>query len=129
VGPVRRPLLGLAVLSGCLVATLQPGSTASSSVPTTTAVHRQTAVSGATMTSIRYEVTGGAITTVTPRLRGIDLLTKTVQAAFGAGAAVPCTAGVLTVLDVLTGLGEATYTCTGLLEDADRPRRLQITVS
>jgi len=125
---MRRPMLAAVLLLGSVAASGGVASTAGNVVPASTAVHRETAVSGATMTSIRYEVTGDTITTVTPRLRGIDLLSRTVQAAFGTSAAVPCTAGLLTVLDAVTGLGEATYTCTGLLEDANRPRKLQITV-
>lgn len=126
---MRRPLLALALLGGALAASTQAASTASSSVPSSTAVYRETAVSGATMTSVDYVVTAGSITAVEPRLRGIDLLTRTVTARFGTGTAVTCTAGLLTVLDVVTGLGEATYTCLGLSEDADRPRKLQISVS
>ena len=126
---MRRPLLGLALLSGCVVAALQPASTASNSVPSSTAVHRETAVSGGTLMAIRYVVAGDTITAVEPRLRGTSLLTKTVRARFGSGRRVTCTAGLITVLNAATGLGEATYTCTGLLESADRPRKLQITVS
>ena len=126
---MRRHALGLALLLGVVSLGTGSASTAGSSVATSTAVHRTTSVSGATMTSMRYEVTGDAITTVTPRLRGTSLLTKTVHARFGADAAVPCTAGLLTVLNSVTGLGEATYTCTGLLEDAARPRALQISVA
>lgn len=124
-----RPLLGLVVLVGCGVAALQPASTASSSVPSTTAVYRDTAVSGAVMTRLKYTVAAGTITAVEPRLQAVGLLDKTVTARFGSGAAVPCTAGLLTVLNVLTGLGEATYTCLGLSEPAARPRTLRITAS
>lgn len=124
-----RPLLGLTVLVGCAVAAFQPASTASSIIPSSTAVHRETSVSGGTMTSLKYTVTAGTITAVEPRLRGTNLLTKTVTARFGTGATVTCSAGLLTVLNAVTGLGEATYTCTGVVEGADRPRRLQITVS
>lgn len=125
---MRRPLLALALLAAGVAAATQTASTASSSIPSSTAVYRSTAVTGATLTSLSYSVTADTITAVEPRLRGVDLLTKAVTAQFGADAAVPCTAGVLTVLDVATGLGEATYTCLGLNESASRPRPLQITV-
>lgn len=126
---MRRPLLAIALLAGCLAAGTQTVSTASNVVPSSTAVHRQTSVSGASMSSLGYDVAGGTITAVRPRLRGVSLLTKTVNAGFGSGPAVPCTAGLLTVLNALTGLGEATYACLGLNEHADRPRPLQITVT
>lgn len=126
---MRRPLLALALVVGCVAATVQTASTASNSVPSSTAVYRETAVSGATLTSVSYTVTAGTITATRPRLRGINLLTKTVTARFGSSATVPCTAGLLTVLNAVTGLGEATYTCLGLSESADRPRKLQITVA
>lgn len=126
---MRRPLLALALLAGGLAAAAVPASTASNSVPSSTAVYRETAVSGATLTSISYTVTAQRITAVEPRLQGISLLTKTVTASFGGGVAVPCTAGLLTVLNAATGLGEATFTCLGLDESADRPRKLQITAA
>lgn len=126
---MRRPLLALVLLVSGVAATVQPGATASSSVPRSTAVHRATTVSGATQTALSYTVSAGRITAVAPRLRGTSLLTRTVTARFGSGPAVACTAGVLSVLNAVTGLGEATYTCAGLLEPSSRPRRLQITVA
>lgn len=126
---MRRPLLALALLAGGLAATAVPASTASNSIPSSTAVYRETAVSGATLTAISYTVTAQRINAVKPRLQGISLLTKAVTASFGGGAAVPCTAGLLTVLNAVTGLGEATFTCLGLDESADRPRKLQIRVA
>lgn len=126
---MRRPALLLALLLASLAATMQQGSTASNSLPSAnTAVHRSATVTGATHISTSYTVTAGQITAVSPRLRGI-LLLKVVTARFGNGAPVVCTAGVFTILNIVTGLREATYTCVGLLEDADRPRPLQITVS
>lgn len=126
---MRRPALALALLLGALAATTQVGSTAGNSLPSTsTAVHRSTTATGATLLSTSYTMTAGQITAVSPKLRGI-LLLKVVTATFGTGAPVVCTAGVFTVLDVVTGLREATYMCAGFLEDADRPRPLQITVS
>lgn len=126
---MRRPVLAIALLAGAVAATAQTASTAGNSVPSSTAVYRETAVSGATLTSMSYTITAGKITAVEPRLQGISLLTKAVTASFGGGAAVPCTAGLLTVLNAVTGLGEATFTCLGLDESADRPRKLQITVA
>lgn len=125
---MRRPALALALLLGALAATTQQGSTASNSVPTSTAVHRSTTATGAALISTSYAVTSGQITAVSPRLRGI-LLLKVVTARFGDGVPVVCTAGAFTVLNLVTGLREATYTCVGFLEDADRPRPLRITVS
>ncbi len=125
---MRRPLVALSLLAVGVAATTQTASTASSSLPSSTAVYRATTVTGATSTSLSYSVTDGTITAVESRLRGIDLLTKTVTARFGSGPEVPCTAGLLEVLDAVTGLGEATYTCLGVSESASRPRSLQITV-
>ena len=127
---MRRPVLALALLLGVIGATTQHGSTSSSALPSTsTAVYRSASVSGATVVSTGYTVTAGCvITAVTPRLRGI-LLLKVVRARFGNGVPVVCTPGTLTVLNVVTGLREGTYTCLGFLENADRPRPLSITVS
>lgn len=126
---MRRPALALALLLGALAATTQQGSTGSNDLPAeTTAVHRSTTATGATLLSTSYTVSTGQITAVSPRLRGI-LLLKTVTARFGSGVPVVCTPGVFTVLNLVTGLREATYTCVGFLEDADRPRPLRITVS
>lgn len=127
---MRQPLLALALLAGALAVTAQPGSTASNSLPAeTTAVYRATTVTGATLVSMDYTVTGGTITTVTARLQKVDLLGTAVTAAFGQDAPVTCTAGVITILDLVTNLGEADYTCTGFTERAARPRRLTITAS
>lgn len=126
---MRRPLIALALLGGCLAATAQTASTAGNAVPESTAVYRETDVRGATMLSLSYTVVAGTITGVEARLQGTSLLTKSVSARFGSGLSVTCTAGLLTVLNTVTGLGEATYTCLGMSERADRPRRLQITVS
>jgi len=127
---VRRPLLALALLVGAVGATTQQASTAGNTMPTqTTAVHRATTVTGATAVSMDYTIVGASITTVTVRLQRIGLLTTTVTAAFGSDAPVTCVAGVITILDLLTGLGEADYTCTGFTERADRPRPLVITAS
>jgi hypothetical protein len=127
---VRRPLLALALLVGGLAVAAQQASTAGNALPaTTTAVYRATTVTGATLVSLNYTTTAGQVTAVTPRLRGVGLLTSTVTAQFGSGTTVTCTAGLLTVLDVVTGLGEGDFTCLGLLERADRPRELRITAS
>lgn len=126
---MRRPALAFALLLGIVGASTQLGSTASNDLPAEkTAVYRATTASGATLLSTSYTVTAGQITGVTPRLRGL-LVLKTVTAQFGSGVPVVCTPGAFTVLDVLTGLREQTYSCLGILEDADRPRQLQITAS
>lgn len=127
---MRRPALPLALLAVALGVSAQSALTASNSVPSSTAVYRATTVSGATAVSMKYTMTGDAITTVRARLQKVDLLlTTVVQGRFGADAAVLCTTDLVTVVDVLTNLGEAEYTCTGFTEDADRPRALTITVS
>jgi hypothetical protein len=127
---VRRPLLALALVAAAVATAAQHGSTAGNAMPSTsTAAYRSTTVSGATLVSMEYVMTGSTITGVTARLRGIDLLTKTVTARFGDDSAVVCAAGVLTVLDTITGLGEADYTCTGFTERADRPRGMTVTAS
>lgn len=127
---MRRPVLALALAlaAGGLVA-VQSASTASNSVPTSTVVHRASTVTGATAVSIKYTITAETITTVTARLQRVDLLLATVTANFGSDAPVQCVAGTITILDTLTNLGEAGYTCTGLTERADRPRPLTITAS
>lgn len=126
---MRRPALALALLLGVVGASTQLGSTSSNDLPAeTTAVYRSTSATGATLLSTSYTVTAGQITGVSPRLQGL-LALKTVTARFGSGVPVVCTPGIFTVLDVVTGLREATYTCIGLLEDADRPQALQITAS
>ena len=117
------------LLVGGVCLSAQQGTTASNSLASSTAVHRATTVTGATMLNIDYAVSAGLVTAVSPRLRGTSLLTRTVTARFGADSPVVCTAGPLTLLDSTTGLGEATYSCTGLLEPADRPRLLSITAS
>lgn len=126
---MRRPVIALGLLVGAVAATTQVGSTASNAVPESTAVQRSTTVTGADAVSIQNVVTAGKITTVTARLRKTGLLTTTVSARFGSDPAVICAAGVITVLNAITGLGEASYTCTGFLEDASRPRPLRITAS
>lgn len=127
---MRRPVLALALaLAGGGLAAVESASTASNSVPSSTAVYRATTVTGATATSINYTITAETITTVTARLQKVDLLLATVTAGFGADAPVQCTAGVITILDTVTNLGEADYTCTGFTERADRPRPLTITAS
>lgn len=127
---MRRPLLGLALLAGALAVTAQQASTANNAMPAeTTAVYRATSVANATAVSLDYTMTGGTITTVVARLQKTDLLTTTVTAAFGGDLAVTCAAGLITILDTLTNLGEADYTCTGFTERADKPRPLTITAS
>ena len=127
---MRRPALALALLLGVVGATTQHGSTSSSALPSAgTAVHRSASVNGAMVASTGYTVTaGGLITAVRPTLRGM-LLLKVVRARFGDGLPVVCTPNTITVINVVTGLREGTYTCLGFLEDADRPRPLTITVS
>lgn len=126
---MRRPVIAAALLAAAVAASTQAGSLASNGVPTSTAVHRSTSVSGATAVSIKNTVVAGKITVVTARLRKTGLLTTTVSARFGSDPAVVCVAGVITIINALTGLGEADYTCTGFLEDASRPRALRITAS
>ena len=126
---MRQAAAAAVAVAAALALTTDAAGTSSSAVPTSVAAHRATTVTGASMTSLSYTVVGDSITAVRPRLRGIGLLTRTVRAQYGSGVPVICTAGALNVLDVVTGLGEARYTCVGLLEDADRPRPLRITVS
>lgn len=134
---MRRPLLALALVGTALAAVTQQGSTASNDVPSqTTAVYRSTTVHGATLLSMSYSVTDGSIHAVTPELRGVGLLPgvggllpKVVTAHFDAQAPAPCTVTASALLDALTRLAEATYTCGPFLEDADRPQPLTITVS
>ena len=92
-------------------------------------MHRATTVTGATAVSVDYTVTGDTITSVVARLQKVDLLGVTATAAFGSDAPVTCTAGVITIVDVVLNLGEADYTCTGFTERAERPRELTITAS
>lgn len=126
---MRRPLLGFALLAGVLGTVTQQASTAGLGMTSqTTAVHRATTVHGATLISLSYTMSGGRITAITPRLRGIGL-PLTAVARFGTGSAVECTRAPLSTLNPLTGLGEADYRCLGLTESADRPRPLVITVS
>lgn len=125
---VGLPAAVLAVLMAAGLLAVEPASTAGNVVPpSSTVVHRGTTVVGATLASLDYTMTAGKITGVLPRLRDTDLLTSTVTARFGSGPPVLCTAGQLTVVNVATGLGEATFTCAGFAERADRPRALTIT--
>lgn len=125
---MRRPVLALALLGAAVVATAQQASTAGNALPAeSTAVYRATTVTGATAVSVDYTMTGGTITGVTPRLQKVGLLGITVTARFGGDAPRTCTAGLITLVDVLLNVGEADYTCTGFAERADRPRALTIT--
>ncbi len=127
---MRRPLIALALLVGGLAASTQLVATGSNVLPgESTAVHHSASVSGATAVAITNTVFAGNVTVVTARLRRTDLLTTTVRARFGSDPAVICTAGLITVINALTGLGEADYTCAGFLESGDRPRPLTITAS
>ncbi|MCW2679571.1 MAG: hypothetical protein JWM62_972 [Frankiales bacterium] len=136
---MRRPLLALALLAGCVAATVQTASTAGNQVEDSTAVNRSTTVTGGTLVSLSYDSSAGTITTVTPRLRGTGLLQtltipKPVTARFGVPTApsVACTPGVFTLLSGLglSGTYEATYTCNvaALLQPSDRPQPLTIAV-
>ena len=127
---MRRHAIAVGLLACAVATTTQIGSTAGSALPSeTTAVYRSATVIGAQTVSIRHTVTAGTITAVTARLRKTGLLTTTVTARFGSDTAVVCTAGIITVLNALTGLGEADYTCTGFLENSARPRPLTIRAS
>lgn len=127
---MRRPLLALVLLAGVVVLGAGSASTAGNALQTTNvAVHRVTTISGATPVSLGHTVTGGQITAVTPTVRDIGLLGQTATARFAGGTTVTCTRVSLQILDLLTDLGEATYTCTGLLAPAERPPALVITVS
>lgn len=129
---MRRPLLALALLAGAVGAATQSASTASSSIPGSTAVFRSTTVTGAYQVKADYTTSAGTITGLTTTLRGelltLSLLPKTVTARFGTGVTVTCTAGVITLLNSVTGLREGTYTCLGFSEPASRPRPLVIQV-
>ena len=134
---MRRPALALALLLGVVGASTQLGSTSGNDLPAeTTAVHRSTTVTGATLLSMGYTVTSGSVLSVQPTLKGTGLLPtltgllgKTVTARFGSSPAVTCTITASTLINAVTRLAEATYTCPGLLEDAARPRPLRITAS
>jgi hypothetical protein len=133
---VRRPLLAVAFSLGALAATAQGASTAGSTVPESTAVLRGTTVTGAALLSMSYTTSGNTIVAVKPRLRGTGLLAglggllpKTVTARMGSDLPVACVVTTSTLLNATTRLAEATYNCIGLLEPADKPRTLTITVS
>lgn len=134
---MRRPLLALALLVGAVGATAQQASTASNSIPESTAVYRGTTVTGATLLSLGYTIAGASITAVSPKLRGDGLLAgtlsnltpKTVTAQFGSDAPVTCVMTASTLLDSLTGAAEATYDCAGTSESADRPAGLLVEVT
>lgn len=126
---MRRPLLALALLAGAVGVGAGSASTASNTLQTTNvAVHRVTSISGATPVSLGHTVTDGMITAVTPKVRDVGLLSQTATARFAGGTTVTCTRLSLQILDLLTDLGEATYTCTGLLAPAERPPNLYISV-
>lgn len=126
---MRRPLKALALLLGAVGIAAQSASTASNSLPSSTAVYRATTVTGAAMVSLDYTISAGQITGLTATLRGTGLLDAAVTAQFSGDPAVLCTRVSLNLLDLLTGLREGTYTCSPLLESADRPAPLQITAS
>lgn len=134
---MRRPALALVMLLGVVGASTQLGSTSGNSLPAeTTAVQRSTTVSGGTLISMGYTVTGDSIVSVQPTLQGVGLLPtvtgllgKSVTVRFGSSPAVTCSVTASTLINAVTRLAEATYSCGGLLEDADRPRPLQITAS
>lgn len=127
---MRRPLLALALLAGSVLAAATSASTASNSVPESTAVYRSAKVNGATALKYDYTVVGGKIEAFDVRVQKVDLsLLTVVTAEFGGDPAVTCTAGTITIVDTLTNLGEGTYTCSVFAEPAGRPRRLTINVS
>lgn len=127
---VHRPLLALGLLVGALGAAAVSASTASNTLPESTAVHRATTVNGASALAFDYTVVGGQIPAFTVRVQkvGLSLLTS-VTADFGGDLPVQCIAGSISIVDALTNLGQADYTCIGFVEDADRPRPLTINVS
>lgn len=123
--PARRlTAVGLGLI---VLAAVGTASTAGNTLPSSVAVYQSTTVTGATLVSMKYDGAAGAITTVYPRLRATDLALRTVTARFGAGPTVTCVAGE-TLTDVVTNLGEGTFTCTGFTERADRPGPLTVTV-
>lgn len=126
---MRRMLLAAVLVVASTGGIAQQALTASSTLPPTLVVHRGTTVTGATLMRLEFATTDGSITAVTARLRGTTLLSATVRAAFGGDTPVTCTAGLFTVLDAGTGLGEAEYTCLGLSEQSDRPRELALSAS
>lgn len=126
---MRRPLTGFALLLAIAATGVQQASTAGNTLPSSTAVYRSTTVTGATPVSMDYAITGNQITGLSTTLRGTGLLNVAVRAQFAGDASVLCTRLSLRVLDLLTNLGEGTYSCPGLLEPADRPAALRITVS
>ena len=134
---MRRPLLAVALLLSGVIAGAQTASTAGNALTEdSTAVYRSVTVTGATELSLGFTHSAGRIVSVKPQLRGVGLLPgsggllpKTVTARFGTDAAVTCIVTASTLLNVVTRLAEATYNCTGVLERADRPRPLVITVS
>lgn len=122
-----RRVAGAGLLAALALSTTA-ASTASTSVPTSTATYRTVTVTGATARSLSYTTAAGLITGVSPRLRGSLSITTPVRARYGTGPTVTCTAGVLSVVNLLAGLREGTYDCLGFAEPADRPRALVITV-
>lgn len=133
---MRRPLVALALLVGVTAASAQQASTAGNDLPASTVVYRSTTVTGATLLSTGFTTSGGRIVAVQPKLHGEGLvatlsggLPKTVTVRFGNDLPVVCTMTSSTLLNAVTGVGEAAYDCAGFRERSDRPRALTITAS
>jgi hypothetical protein len=120
------PVLVAAAALGVLA--VGGSSTASNTVPRSTAAYNTVTVSGAKMTGISYTVAAGVITGFTVQLKGVYVLSTTTlittaKAHFNSNLDTPCT--------VTTNLlaGTSTVTCAGFTQTANRSWRLTVSVS
>lgn len=134
---MKRSAAAGAALAAVLAGGLATASTASNSIPNSTAGHTAITVSGAKMRSISYTIAAGTITGFTVNLKGpatttvtvagvpvTTTLFTTVRARFGTGTQVLCTLGLYSASN-----DQTPATCTGFAQPAARSWSLQITVS
>jgi hypothetical protein len=125
---MRRVAPAVVAFAALGVLAVGGSSTASNSVPASTAGYNAVTVTGATMTDTSYTVAAGVITGFTMQLKGVYLLSTTTlittaKAHFNSNLDTPCT--------VTTNLlaGTSTVTCTGFTQTANRSWRLTVAVS
>lgn len=126
IAAVRRSAVVVLVALGALTVTVGSASTSSNTVPNTTAGYGSSTVSGATVTSIDYNLSadGTQITSADLVLVG-DLTGKTIAANFNGAALVTCTFGGYTP----GAPGSSAATCSGFTQSTATATSFNVAVS